>query len=197
VKIWFLIFVGGRIFTKWKSKHSYSWRHFRHISWTEIATISECLVEWPPNEILSFLLCDNLDLFYPTGMEDSRIIFHSVIFLVIFTHSLFKEEKKAVELDGNSATNTHDLNSETPQLPVSSIPNAANFLRTIMPSRSIRVLFNFTLTVSFSLWNWFLYVFYFIMSALRFFKGFAWSTWNSEYNFRIIGLHFPWLLSFA
>ncbi|KAJ8424583.1 hypothetical protein Cgig2_028561 [Carnegiea gigantea] len=45
------------------------------------------------------------------------------------------EEKKAVELDGNSATNTHDLNSETGQLPMSSVPNAANLLRTSMPSQ--------------------------------------------------------------
>ena len=81
----------------------------------------------------------------------SRITFYSIIFLVIFIHSLLKEEKKAVELDGNSATNTHDLNSETAQLPMSSVPNAANLLRMSMPSQSTRVLSNFTLASSFSL----------------------------------------------
>ena len=56
-----------------------------------------------------------------------------------------------MDLDGNSAPNTHDLNSEVSQLPMSSVPNAANSLKTSMPSQSIRVLSNFTLATSFSM----------------------------------------------
>lgn len=44
-------------------------------------------------------------------------------------------EKNAMELDGNSATNSHDLNSETSQPPMPSVSNAANLVRATVPSQ--------------------------------------------------------------